>query len=92
MDELSYVVETYSVDIVCITESWLDSNIADTLCKIGDFTIYRQDRLVGAGGGVVCFVNSGIQSFRVSPYASKDLANDFEIFGSLLDRGFCQDL
>mgnify|MGYP003402185421 CR=1 FL=1 len=24
LDELSYVVETYSVDIVCITESWFD--------------------------------------------------------------------
>ena len=67
LDELHCIVDMYNTDVVCITESWMDSETPSTLCNIGDFNLYRRDRSVGQGGGVLCFVRSRIQSHQLVP-------------------------
>ena len=67
IDDLYSIVSCHKVDVVCITESWLDSTTPNTLCTIGDYEIYRKDRLRGLGGGVLCYVSRSIQSYIVSP-------------------------
>jgi hypothetical protein len=59
VDELTAVLETNNIEIGCITESWLDENIATDSIDITNYTCYRHDRADGRrGGGVVCYINN----------------------------------
>ena len=84
LDELHCIVDMHNTDVVCITESWMDSETPSTLCNIGDFNLYRRDRSVGQGGGVLCFVRSRIQSHQLVPVLNQPYDNDFEIMWVLL--------
>ena len=77
VDDLYSIVTSHEVDVVCITESWLDSSTPNTLCTIGNYEIYRKDRLCGLGGGVICYVSSAIQSYMVSPRVN--VANNIDV-------------
>ncbi len=56
-----YVALILSADIVCITETWLSANIADSVVDISDYTIVRKDRILHKrGGGVCAFIKSSI--------------------------------
>lgn len=51
--------------VLCIQESWLNSNIADTLTSIQDFNVHRLDRQCSVkktGGGVITCMNSSWSS------------------------------
>ena len=43
IDELKVVAESQNVDIICLTESWLDKDIPDNFCAFGDFSAFRKD-------------------------------------------------
>ena len=42
------------IDILCLTETWLSSNILDTFVDVQGYKIYRWDK--GRGGGVCIYV------------------------------------
>ena len=67
IDELQVLADTHAVDIICITESWLNGDSPDSLCSCGNFRIFRKDRTTGSGGGVMCYVSDLFQSFPVIP-------------------------
>jgi hypothetical protein len=46
-------------DIVCISETWLDSSIPDNAVEIPDYSIHRNDRN-RHGGGVAVYVTNGL--------------------------------
>ena len=53
-DELSVVLHQNSVDLACITETWLNPSISDNLTEIPGYITYRLDRNDGRqGGGVI---------------------------------------
>ena len=68
LDELR--CDSYSMDIVCVTETWLDESIPDDSVIIPGFmTPERKDRQIpDAGrifhGGVACFVRNGLAYTR----------------------------
>ena len=47
------------VDIACITETWLMTEIPDSHVSLKDFTLFRKDR-PSHGGGLAAFIRSSI--------------------------------
>ena len=52
IDELQAVVSINNPYIICLTETWLNSNIPNSACDLTDFICYRNDRQSAMGGGV----------------------------------------
>lgn len=48
------------MDILGITETWLNDQITDSMISIPDFRVVRNDRLYGRGGGTCIYVRHGI--------------------------------
>ena len=74
LDELETVMTTNKIDICCVAESWLDTNIPDEAISISGYSIYRRDR--GGeqrGGGVVCYVSSTWPCVRLEEFDNPDL-------------------
>jgi len=71
MDNLIANCEIYMPDIVCLTESWLCSDISNCEIALPNFSIVRRDRNRNGGGIIVyirdCFV------FRLLPHGPSDL-------------------
>lgn len=56
IDELQLLVEDKLPDFLCITESWLSSQIPNGLVDIEDYVLCRLDReSQRRGGGLVCY-------------------------------------
>jgi len=50
----------FDPDIIGITESWTDDKISDTEIHIEGFEVFRQDRLMSKGGGVVLYIKDSL--------------------------------
>lgn len=61
-----------SVDIVCITETWLNDRISDSIVNLPGFSIIRRDRLENIHGGVCAYIKDGIKFKRLSELESVD--------------------
>ena len=68
MDLLCAVTEADNPDIVCIVETWLDTNIPDQDIGLPGYRVYRRDRN-RHGGGVLIYVKL---IFVTSLYPSPD--------------------
>ena len=53
-DELCVLVESYQPDIICITETWLCTDVLDNEISIPGYNTYRQDRN-RHGGGILMY-------------------------------------
>jgi len=74
IDELSAVFQVNKINIGCVTESWLDNNIATEAVDINGFTCYRRDRSDGRkAGGVVCYVYAKWPCVRLQSLELADL-------------------
>ena len=78
-------------DIICLTESWLNCNVENSVIDIPGFTIYRQDRksethqVKKRGGGILAYVK-----LKWSPYITEypnmnTVSTDLEAIWLLLD-------
>ena len=61
--ELQAMVATKELDIIAITETWLNPEIMDQEILSSDYNIYRRDRL-GKGGGVLLALRDNICCYR----------------------------
>ena len=64
LDELTTLLATNPVDLVAITESWLRSDIDDSLSSTNDFNLFRKGRVAGRGGGICVYLNNAIPCKR----------------------------
>ena len=64
IDELCAFVSSTPIDIIAITESWLNEDIDNNILSINAFNIHRNDRATGCGGGVCAYISSCIPSKR----------------------------
>ena len=55
------------VDIMFLTESWLSSNISDSMISITDYSLLRHDRSYGKGGGVSVYYKQHLKVVEVLP-------------------------
>lgn len=49
-----------NIDVLCVSETWLHSNIPDAYINIPTYTVYRCDN--GRGAGVCIYVNNSLTS------------------------------
>ncbi len=59
IDEIRYLLADASLDILCITEAWLDKTITDSQIKVNGYLVERNDRN-RHGGGVVIYIRDTI--------------------------------
>jgi hypothetical protein len=57
-DEISWIVQKSCVDIVCISETWLNDTVLDSDIAIEGFTLLRKDRISKKGGGVAMYIKN----------------------------------
>ena len=62
IDELCAFVSSTPIDIIAITESWLNEDIDNNILSVNGFNIHRNDRSTGRGGGVCAYIFSRIPS------------------------------
>ncbi|XP_062701994.1 uncharacterized protein LOC109419486 isoform X1 [Aedes albopictus] len=85
LDELRQIALSSSVDIICVTESWLNDKITDSLLTIEGYKIIRHDRKGRLGGGVLLFIKDEIHfqlleksqdqpGLQVSEYVAVEIA------------------
>jgi len=56
---LCLFVASNNPDIIFLTETWLHSEISDTLINISNYKLLRDDRVNKRGGGVCVYINEG---------------------------------
>lgn len=64
LDKLTALLATSPVGLVAFTESWLRSDIDDSLLSISDFNLFHKDRVAGQGGGICVYLNNLIPCKR----------------------------
>ena len=72
IDELREVAKQIEVDLICITETWLQSHIHDNVVEIYGYNIVRRDRYQGDHGGVCIYVKNAIKYELLSVLANND--------------------
>ena len=69
---LEIVCNNNEIDLVCITESWLNCGIPDSGLSLINYLIFWNDRLTTTGGGV-CIYNSTIPCKRLKEYKDQGI-------------------
>ena len=60
VDEIAYLLCKSQLDLLCITESWLDNSITDSEIHIPGYAIERRDRNRN-GGGVLMYIKDTLK-------------------------------
>ena len=68
VDSLQIVARAFQSDIIGITESWANPDIADAELMVPGYDLFRRDRPVSSrGGGVLLYVKSIFQAVEYHP-------------------------
>ena len=59
------MITTQQLDLLFLTETWLDSNFDDSHFNLYNFQIFRSDRVIRKGGGVAILVKNVFPAVRV---------------------------
>lgn len=60
IEELRAIVSVSKVDIVCVSETWLNENVNSSILSIDGYNIVRHDRVGRLGGGVLIYIKCDI--------------------------------
>ena len=81
----------YDLDVICLTETWLNEAITDHEILPTAYNIYRRDRVGRTGGGVMTAIKSSLSSFQLkvpSDFSSLEMVvveiNNFKYDRSIL--------
>ena len=58
------MIDQHKPAIIGVTESWCDSMITDAEISLAGYSLYRKDRPIGMGGGVLLYIH---ESLSVTP-------------------------
>ena len=59
IEEIELLLIERKIDILCVSETWLDASIQDSFIHILDFNVYRCDH--GRGGGTLIYVRNDLK-------------------------------
>ena len=59
------IAEFRNVSMICVTKTWLSSNMRDSIVAIPGYNLFRKDRVTTIGGGVCIYSNSKIPCKRL---------------------------
>ena len=57
-DEIMWLTQSSNIDILCLTETWLNQNILSAELEFPGYTILRKDRINRTGGGVAIYIKN----------------------------------
>ena len=60
LDELRLFVSSLDIDVLCISETWLNHKILDEDVDIHGYKCFRKDRIGKTGGGVAIYLKDSI--------------------------------
>lgn len=67
LSELQAIMSVKRISLAFVTESWLDCSITDSLIDpSADYSIYRHDRAMRVGGGVLAMVSKQLHSYQIA--------------------------
>ena len=58
MDELKIFTSNHSIDVLTVSETWVNSNVSDPEIDLPSYNLLRRDRESGNGGGVAAFIKN----------------------------------
>ena len=64
LEEIKLLVNERNIDVLCISETWLESNIPDRYVNIEGFNLFRDDK--GRGGGTCIYVRNYLNATLVN--------------------------
>lgn len=59
-EQLQHLLYESNLDFLCLTETWLHENSPADVLKVHGYNMFRRDRAVGRGGGVLFYVKDKI--------------------------------
>lgn len=65
-NELKEIIVNSKLDIVCISETWLNKSISDEVIAIDGYNIIRNDRTHSQGGGICVYFKNDLRCKAVS--------------------------
>ncbi|CAB4038401.1 Hypothetical predicted protein, partial [Paramuricea clavata] len=68
IDELQLVAQINQVEVICITESWLNTSVVDSMISLSNFIQFRNDRTYSCGGGVSIYIKEEIYCRRLEHF------------------------
>ncbi|CAB4033726.1 Hypothetical predicted protein [Paramuricea clavata] len=68
IDELELVAQINQVEVICITESWLNTSVVDSMISLSNFIQFRNDRTYSCGGGVSIYIKEEIYCRRLEHF------------------------
>ena len=63
LEEIKLLVNERKIDVLCISETWLEDNIPDRYVNIDGFILFRTDK--GRGGGTCIYVRNQLNASLV---------------------------
>ena len=73
IDELRAIVSVNNPSLVCLTETWLSTNIPDSACDLSVFICFRNDRQLSQGGGVCVYVKASHPCSLIKDYLDSEI-------------------
>ena len=61
LEEIKLILRTEEIDILCIQETFLTNLTEDSQLLVENYNIFRKDRKLGLGGGILVFVHNRLE-------------------------------
>ena len=100
VEQLKILTQDIDMDVLTLSETWLNSSINSNLVKLEGYTLYRQDRIPGTsgkkskkrGGGLLTYVRSE-QAANCELLSDICVSSpDIEAQWTLMHRSHCKDI
>ena len=75
-NEIVLLIESRSIDILCITETWLESTILDRFIAIPGYNVFRHDK--GRGGGSCIYVRDDLEVKQIETNVNREVGLGIE--------------
>ncbi|RWS20514.1 hypothetical protein B4U80_04177 [Leptotrombidium deliense] len=79
IDEVANLLHDCDIDVLCVTESWLNDDVLDTEVSIAGYKHYRCDRLQRGGGGYPRSAPFYISTIYNPPH-SRNFVDEFQSY------------
>lgn len=83
LTEVKELVKSNNIDILTISESWLNSSVTNREIAIDDYKLHRLDRLHKKGGGVCAYIKKNIKASVIKDLSKVSVSNFHQLWISL---------
>ena len=66
LDQIRLMLPKKSIDILAITETWLDNSWTDNELVVSGYNLFRRDRETAQGGGIIIYTHNSLSAERRS--------------------------